>query len=371
VLRFWFQLRKSYMVVISRSQQDNRSRSTNLNCMHPHALNIYHESDTDLSLLQARTIAVIGYGSQGHAHALNLRDSGLQVVVGLREGGSWQQASEAGFRVLPVAGAVQQADFVMILVNDEYQPQVYSESIQPFLRNGMALAFAHGFNIHFGQISPPPDIDVLMVSPKGVGRMVRQLYQEGRGVPALIAIQQDYSGQAKPLALAYAAGLGCARAGIYETTFRDECECDLFGEQVVLCGGASALIQAAYDTLVEAGYPPEVAYFECVHELKLIVDLIHEMGISGMRTAISDTAQYGDMTRGPRIIDEHVRDNMRLVLAEIQSGQFAREWIEENREGRKTFNALAQVGEEHPVEQIGREIRSRMNWMNKNRRTKR
>lgn len=331
--------------------------------MHPHALTVYDESDTDLRMIQAKRIAIIGYGSQGHAHALNLRDSGLQVVLGLREGASWQRAVEAGFQVFSVAEAVQQADFVMLLVNDEYQPQVYQESILPFLKAGMALAFAHGFNIHFKQIVPPKETDVLMVSPKGVGRMVRRLYQENRGVPALIAVHQDYTGQAKALALSYAAALGCARAGLYETTFRDECECDLFGEQVVLCGGTSALIQAAYETLTEAGYPPEVAYFECVHELKLIVDLIHEMGLSGMRNAISDTAQYGDMTRGPRIIDQHVRERMKQVLAEIQSGEFSREWMEENRSGRATFNALTHEGEMHPVEQVGREIRKRMKWL--------
>lgn len=331
--------------------------------MHPHALTVYEESDTDLRLIQARRVAIIGYGAQGTAHALNLRDSGVQLVIGLREGGSWQRAVEAGFQVFPVSEAVQQADFVMLLVNDEYQPQVYHESILPFLKPKMALAFAHGFNIHFKQIVPPTETDVLMVSPKGVGRMVRRLYQTNRGVPALIAIHQNYTGQAKALALSYAAALGCARAGIYETTFRDECECDLFGEQAVLCGGTSALIQAAYETLTDAGYPSEVAYFECVHELKLIVDLIHEAGISGMRAAISDTAQYGDMTRGPRIIDTHVREKMREVLAEIQSGHFAQEWIKENQTGRPTFNAIAQAGETHPMEQVGREIRKRMAWL--------
>jgi len=331
--------------------------------MQPKTLKVYHESEADLSLIRARRVAIIGYGAQGHAHALNLRDSGAQVVIGLREGRSWQRAMEAGFRVVPVAEAVQEADFIMLLVNDEYQPQVYQEAIRPHLKAGMALAFAHGFNLHFGQIVPPPEIDVLMVSPKGVGRMVRQLYLQQQGTPALIAVHQDFTGQARATALSYAAALGCARAGLYETTFRDECECDLFGEQVVLCGGISALIHAAYETLTEAGYPPEVAYFECVHELKLIVDLIHEMGISGMRNAISDTAQYGDMTRGPRLIDAHVRACMQQILREIQSGQFAGEWIEENRTGRKRFNTLTQAGETHPMEQVGQEIRRRMKWL--------
>jgi ketol-acid reductoisomerase len=324
---------------------------------------VYTEADASLEVLQDRTIALIGYGSQGHAQALNLRDSGLKVVIGARQGGSWERAQADGFPVMPVAEAVAQADVVMMLISDEQQPRVYSESVAPHLRMGVALGFAHGFNLHFGQILPPPDIDVFMVSPKAVGPQLRRLFITGHGAPCLIAVHQDYTGNARTIALAYAHALGGTRAGVYETTFREECESDLFGEQVVLCGGVPALIKAAFETLVEAGYQPEVAYFECLHELKLIVDLLYESGISGMQFAISDTAQYGALTRGPRLIGEAARAEMRRILHEIQTGQFAREWLLENQVGRPVLNALARAEAEHPIERVGQELRARMSWL--------
>ncbi len=320
---------------------------------------VYTDADAPLEILQGKTIALIGYGSQGHAQALNLRDSGLNVVIGVRQGGSWERAQTDGFRVMTIPEAVAEADVIMMLISDEHQPRVYAESIAPHLRPGVALGFAHGFNIHFGQIEPPPDIDVFMVSPKAVGPQLRRLFVAGHGAPCLIAVHQDYTGNAKAIALAYARALGGTRAGVYETTFREECESDLFGEQAVLCGGVPALIKAAFETLVEAGYQPEIAYFECLHELKLIVDLIYESGISGMQFAISDTAQYGAMTRGPRLINESVRAELKRILSEIQTGQFAREWLLENQVGRPVFRALARADVEHPIERIGQEVRAR------------
>lgn len=323
---------------------------------------VYTDADAPLEILQGKTIALIGYGSQGHAQALNLRDSGLSVIIGVRQGGSWERAQTDGFRVMSIPEAVAEADVVMMLISDEHQPRVYAESIAPHLRPGIALGFAHGFNIHFGQIAPPPDIDVFMVSPKAVGPQLRRLFVAGHGAPCLIAVHQDYTGSAKAIALAYARALGGTRAGVYETTFREECESDLFGEQAVLCGGVPALIKAAFETLVEAGYQPEIAYFECLHELKLIVDLIYESGISGMQFAISDTAQYGALTRGPRLINETVRAELKRILSEIRMGQFAREWLLENQVGRPMFNALARADAEHPIERVGQEVRARMKW---------
>ncbi|MCC6728565.1 MAG: ketol-acid reductoisomerase [Chthonomonadales bacterium] len=324
---------------------------------------VYYDADTDPATLTARKIAVVGYGSQGHAHALNLRDSGLDVRLGLRRGKSWDAAGAEGFRVLPVAEAADEADIIMILVNDEFQAGVYEQEIRGALRPGKAIAFGHGFNIHFGQIVPPPDIDVFMVAPKGPGHLVRRIFTEGKGVPCLIAVHQDATGKAREIALAYARGIGGTRAGVLETTFREETETDLFGEQAVLCGGATALVKAGFETLVEAGYQPEIAYFECLHELKLIVDLMYEAGIAGMRYSISDTAQYGDMTRGPRLVDEGVRQRMRGLLEDIQSGSFAREWILENRANRPVFRALAARDEVHQIEEVGRRLRAMMSWV--------
>lgn len=321
---------------------------------------VYTEADAPLTPLQNRTVAIIGYGSQGHAQAQNLRDSGIKVVVGVRPGLSWERAQSDGFEVCPIPEAVQRGDVLMLLVNDEHQPQLYKEQIAPSLCTGHALGFAHGFNIHFGQITPPEDIDVFMVSPKAVGPQLRRLYVQGHGAPCLIAVHQDYTGEAKAIALAYARALGGTRAGVYETTFKEECEADLFGEQAVLCGGVPALIRAAFETLVEAGYAPEVAYFECLHELKLITDLIYESGIRGMQFAISDTAQYGAMTRGARLIDAYVRQTLRDILGEIQRGEFAREWILENQAGRPVFRALERAAAEHPIEQVGEVVRSRI-----------
>ncbi|HLH78999.1 MAG TPA: ketol-acid reductoisomerase [Chthonomonas sp.] len=324
---------------------------------------IYYDKDADLATLRGKKVAVIGYGSQGHAHALNLRDSGVDVVVGLRPGKSWHAAESDGHVVLPVAEAAEQADIIMILVNDEYQAALYKEAIEPHLKPGNAIAFGHGFNIHFGQIVPPADVDVFMVAPKGPGHLVRRVFTEGKGVPCLIAIHQNPTGNAKNIALAYAKAIGGTRAGVIETTFKEETETDLFGEQAVLCGGATALVKAGFETLVEAGYQPEIAYFECLHELKLIVDLMYEAGIAGMRYSISDTAQYGDMTRGPRLIDDHVRATMREILQQIQSGEFAREWILENRAGRPVFRALDQRDRNHAIEQVGRQLRAMMSWV--------
>ena len=327
---------------------------------------IYYEKDANPEALKGQKIAVIGYGSQGHAHSLNLKDSGMDVVVGLREGSpSGDRAKGMGLTVLPVEEAAMVADIVMILIPDDRQAQVYRDSIRPGLKSGNALFFAHGFNIHYNQIVPPEDVDVIMVAPKGPGAMVRQVYDEGGGVPALIAVEQDYTGMALEKGLAYAMGIGAARAGVLETTFKEETETDLFGEQAVLCGGTSELIKAGFDTLVAAGYQPEVAYFECLHELKLIVDLIHNYGISGMRARVSDTAEYGDISRGPRVISPAVREEMRKILDEIQTGKFATEWVLENQANRASFATMRKVESEHPLEPLGKKLRSMMSWLKK------
>jgi ketol-acid reductoisomerase len=326
-------------------------------------MQIYYDQNVNDQILKEKTIAIIGYGSQGHAHAQNLRDSGFQVILGLRPGKSWNAAIEDGFTVKTVAEAAAQADVIMLLVNDEWQAKLYREQIAPHLQAGKALAFAHGFNIHFGQIVPPAEIDVFMVAPKGPGHLVRRVYQEGKGVPCLFAVEQDATGQAKDLALAYAKGIGGTRAGVLETTFREETETDLFGEQAVLCGGVSELIKAGFDTLVEAGYQPEIAYFECLHELKLIVDLIYEGGIARMRYSVSDTAEFGDLTRGKRIINEQTRAEMKKILREVQEGVFAREWILENQVGRPAFNAMRRREQDHLIEQVGKKLRAMMPWI--------
>ncbi len=320
----------------------------------------YYESDADPRVLEGKTIAVVGYGSQGRGQALNLRDSGHRVIIGLRPGGSWQKASEDGFDVYPVAEAVKLADIIQILLPDEHQGAVYRSEILPNLAEDNCLMFSHGFNIHYGQIVPPPSVDVVMVAPKGPGHMVRRTYEEGKGVPALIAIHQNYTGKAKEIALAYAQGIGATRAVVLETTFAEETETDLFGEQAVLCGGVTSLIKAGFETLVNAGYAPEMAYLEVLHELKLIVDLIYEGGFTGMRESISNTAQYGDLTRGPRVIGPEVYMAMEGVLEEIQNGEFAREWMLENMVNRPVFTALTRADEEHLVEQVGKEIRGLM-----------
>lgn len=326
----------------------------------------YYEQDGSLEPLQGKTVAIIGYGSQGHAHALNLRDSGVQVVVGLPEGSrSRAKAENAGLTVLAPAEAAARADFIMILVPDHIQADLYNSDIAPAMKPGKTLMFAHGFNIHFGFIRPPEGVDVSMVAPKAPGHRVREVFLEGQGVPALVAVAQDASGRALPNALAYALALGSLKAGVIETTFREETESDLFGEQTVLCGGVSELIRAGFETLVEAGYAPEIAYFECLHELKLIVDLIYEGGLSYMRYSVSDTAEYGDYTRGPRIINEQTRAEMRKILGEIQSGAFAREWMEENRSGRKNFLAMREAARNHPIEVVGAELRGMMTFLRK------
>ena len=325
---------------------------------------LYYESDVDLDALAGRTVAVLGFGSQGHAHALNLHDSGIDVVVGLYPGSrGWASAEGQGLRVAEVAEAVRQADVVMVLVPDHIQRELYLRAIEPNLTAGKTLMFAHGFNIHFGQIVPPPEVDVSMVAPKGPGHLVRRTYVEGGGVPALIAVHQDASGRAFQNGLAYAKGIGGARAGVLETTFREETETDLFGEQAVLCGGLTALIKGGYDTLVEAGYMPESAYFECVHELKLIIDLIYQGGLAYMRYSISDTAEYGDYTAGPQVINQESRAAMRRLLSNIQDGSFAKDWILENQAGRPRFRALRAQDAALPVEQVGRELRSMMPWL--------
>ncbi|UCH87150.1 MAG: ketol-acid reductoisomerase [Dehalococcoidia bacterium] len=322
---------------------------------------IYYDQDADLSLLKNRTIGITGFGSQGHAHAQNLRDSGCKVLVAELPGvKGWQQAEEAGFKVATAAEVAKQADIVVMLVEDQVQRRVYYESIEPAMTAGKMLMFAHGFNIHFNQILPPADIDVTMIAPKGPGHRVRELFSQGSGVPALVAIHQDPGQKAQQVALAYAKGLGCTRIGVLETTFAEETETDLFGEQVILCGGVTALMKAAFETLVEAGYQPESAYFECMHELKLIVDLIYEGGMNYMRYSVSDTAEYGDYTRGPRVIDECVRQTMRQILKEVQDGSFAREWILENQAGRPSFLALRKQNAEHQVEQVGKDLRAMM-----------
>jgi ketol-acid reductoisomerase len=325
---------------------------------------VYHDEDADLVHLKGKKIAIIGYGSQGHAHALNLRDSGMDVVVADIKGSkSWENASREGLAVLPVEEATAQAQVIMMLVPDQTQRSLYELSIKRHLSPGKTLMFAHGFNIHFNQIVPPPDVDVSMVAPKGPGHMVRQVFVEGTGVPALIAVHQDASGHAKDLALAYAKGIGAARAGVIETTFKEETETDLFGEQAVLCGGTSALIKAGFETLVNAGYQPEVAYFECCHELKLIVDLIYQGGLAWMRHSISDTAEYGDYTRGPRIVNDSVRAAMQEILENVRNGSFAKEFILENQSGRASMNAYRRQEATHPIEEVGRGLREMMSWM--------
>ncbi|QIK37558.1 ketol-acid reductoisomerase [Caldichromatium japonicum] len=327
-------------------------------------IQVYYDKDADLSLIQGKRVTIIGYGSQGHAHANNLKDSGVSVTVALRPGStSAIKATNAGLTVKSIPEAVAEADVVMVLAPDEHQAALYRDQIAPNIKQGAALAFAHGFNIHFGQIVPREDLDVIMIAPKGPGHLVRSTYVQGGGVPSLIAVYQDATGQAREIAFAYAAANGGGRAGIIETTFREECETDLFGEQVVLCGGLTALIQAGFETLVEAGYAPEMAYFECLHEVKLIVDLIYEGGIANMRYSISNTAEYGDFTRGPRIINEQTRAEMRRILAEIQSGQFAREFIAENQAGAPVLKAMRRLGAQHPIEQVGERLREMMPWI--------
>lgn len=330
------------------------------------AANVYYEKDADPTLIRSKKVAIIGYGSQGHAHALNLKESGVDVVVGLRDGSSSKAKAEAaGLRVMSIAEATKYADVIMLLAPDTEQKKIYEENIQQHLKEGKALAFAHGFNIHFNRIELPTGVDVIMIAPKGPGHLVRRTYIEGGGVPALIAVAQDATGTAKALALSYAEAIGGARAGVIETTFPEETETDLFGEQVVLCGGLTSLIMAGYETLVEAGYQPEMAYFECLHEVKLIVDLMYEEGIAGMRYSISDTAEYGDVSRGPRIINADTKREMKKILEEIQSGKFADEWIAESDSGRKRFAELRNAGKNHPIEKVGAQLRGMMPWISK------
>jgi ketol-acid reductoisomerase len=325
---------------------------------------IYYDSDADLALLDGKVIGIIGYGSQGHAHAQNLRESGCQVIVAEVEGSQgWKNAGEAGFRVLTADAVGKEADIIIMLASDTLQRNIYYGSIEKGLSSGNMLMFAHGFNIHYGQIIPPPDIDVTMIAPKCPGHMLRQTFIEGIGPPALVAVHQNASGKAQEIALAYAKGIGCSRAGVLETTFAEETETDLFGEQTVLCGGVSALVKAGFETLVDAGYQPEIAYFECFHELKLIVDLMYQGGLNYMRYSVSDTAEYGDYTRGPRIIDEAVKEEMAEILAEIQDGSFAKEWILENQVGRPVHNALKRMDTEHLIEEVGEELRQMMPWL--------
>lgn len=327
---------------------------------------MYYEEDADIRLLQRKTLAIIGYGSQGHAQAQNLRDSGLKVIVSELEGSdNWKLAKEHGFEPIPADEASKQADFIHMLVPDEVQAKIYKASVEKNLSPGNTLVFSHGFNIHYEQIVPPEFVDVIMIAPKGPGHLVRRMYVEGKGVPSLIAVYQDKSGKARENALAYAKGIGATRAGVIETTFKEETETDLFGEQAVLCGGATALVMAGFETLVEAGYQPEIAYFECLHELKLIVDLMIEGGLEYMRYSISNTAEYGDYTRGPRIIDQHVREEMKKILKEIQSGEFAREWILENQANRPVYNKLKKMSKEHLIEKVGKELRAMMSWLKK------
>lgn len=331
-------------------------------------MKVYYDKDIKQSKLKKRKVAIIGYGSQGHAHAQNLRDSGMKVSIGLRKGSSsWDKAKGAGFDVMTVDKASKWADIIMILAPDTSQAAIYDEGIVDNLSPGDAVVFSHGLNIHYGQIVPPPNVDVFMVAPKAPGHTVRGQYEDGAGVPMLVAVHQDATGEAKDIALAYAGAIGGGRAGIIETTFKDETETDLFGEQAVLCGGVTALIQAGFETLVEAGYPPEMAYFECCHEVKLIVDLIYEGGITNMRYSISDTAEYGDLTRGPRVVDEESKKEMKKILTEIQNGEFAREWILENKAGRPVYNALLKKGQEHPIEEVGGELRKMMSTLFKSK----
>ncbi|MBZ0071506.1 MAG: ketol-acid reductoisomerase [Thiohalobacteraceae bacterium] len=331
-------------------------------------MNIYYDKDCDLSLIKKRKVTIVGYGSQGHAHANNLKDSGVDVTVALRPGSASEaKAKKAKLKVKDIAAAVKGADVVMILAPDEHQRKVYDEAVEPNIKKGATLAFAHGFNIHFEQIVPRADLDVIMVAPKGPGHLVRSTYTQGGGVPSLIAVFQDASGKAKGVALSYASANGGGRAGIIETSFREETETDLFGEQAVLCGGATALVQAGFETLVEAGYAPEMAYFECLHELKLIVDLMYEGGIANMRYSISNTAEYGDLTRGPRIVTEQTKAEMKKILTEIQAGEFAREFILENQAGAATLKAKRRIGREHQIEEVGERLRSMMPWIKANK----
>ena len=325
---------------------------------------MYYENDADMSLLEGKIVGIMGYGSQGHAHALNLHDSGVNVMVGLYEGSkSWPIAEEAGLKVDTVENVAKEADVIMMLLPDHLQSQIYRDSVQPHLTTGKTLMFAHGFNIHYDTIKPPEGVDVSMVAPKAPGHRMREVFTRGSGVPGLLAIHQDATGNAHAIGMAYARGVGCTRAGVLDTTFKEETETDLFGEQAVLCGGVTALVNAAYETLVEAGYQPESAYFECMHELKLIVDLLYQGGMEYMRYSISDTAEYGDYSRGPVIIDDHVKENMKKVLDQIQDGSFAREWITENDEGRPRFNRLRQENAERPIESIGKELRGMMSFL--------
>ena len=325
---------------------------------------MYYDNDADLDLLKGKTVAILGYGSQGHAHSLNLKDSGVDVVVGLRpDSSSVEQARSNGLEVTDVAEAASRGDVVMVLLPDEKHGQVWQEQIRDGIAPGKTLLFGHGFSVHYGEVEPPPEVDVALVAPKGPGHLVRRQYLEGSGVPGLVAIHQNASGNALELTLAYAKGIGCTRGGVIETTFKDETETDLFGEQAVLCGGVSELVQAGYETLVDAGYDPKLAYFECLHELKLIVDLMYEKGLSGMRFSVSNTAEYGDYTRGKRIISEDTRKAMRDVLGEIQSGAFAREWIAENRAGQENFRRMREEQADHQIEREGKELRSMMDWI--------
>jgi ketol-acid reductoisomerase len=327
---------------------------------------MYYDEDANLDLLTGKTVAIIGYGSQGHAHALNLKDSGVNVIVGLYSGSkSTAKAEAAGLRVRSVSDAAKAADLIMILLPDEVQKTIYKNEIEPNLESGNVLAFAHGFNIHFGQVVPPADVDVIMVAPKGPGHLVRRTYEQGQGVPALFAIYQDATGKARERAMAYAKGIGGTRAGVLETTFREETETDLFGEQAVLCGGLSALIKAGFETLIEAGYQPELAYFECLHEVKLIVDLVVEGGLATMRDSISNTAEYGDYTRGPRVVTAQTKVEMKKILSEIQSGQFAREFVLENQAGKPGFTAMRRQEAEHPIEEVGKDLRAMFSWLKK------
>ncbi|NKF23331.1 ketol-acid reductoisomerase [Solimonas sp. C16B3] len=332
------------------------------------SINVYYDKDADLSIIQSKKVVIVGYGSQGHAHALNLKDSGVDVIVGLRAGSkSWEKAEKSGVKVMEVGEAVKIADVIMILAPDEDQRKIYADSIAPNIKQGAALAFAHGLNVHFGLIEPRADLDVIMIAPKGPGHTVRSTYTQGGGVPSLIAVYQDASGQAKQIALSYASANGGGRAGVIETTFREEVETDLFGEQAVLCGGTTALVQAGFETLVEAGYAPEMAYFECLHELKLIVDLMYEGGMANMRYSISNTAEYGDYVTGPRLITEETKKEMKKVLADIQTGRFVRDFVLEHQAGHTTLKAQRRLSAEHQIEEVGSKLREMMPWISKNK----